>query len=392
MNELILPHVSFARQVLEEAPPGLPYPFVRRAQVAALPTIPHENTIEAPTFLMDMGLRRWRDPQVLFTGSLAKQPTLKKAWTALADRQDEALVLQTRAWEADRRTSQEISADLESLTIFTGDDAAGSAFAQLLDSAVRPFDTPRLATAVATMLSLTDPRRSYELLQRAAALTTSPVSRFLVDLRIVALLIKRLHDYDGALSLIKDLTKVAGAALRHYVVSDADAEAMQVLLLNLRALIEIRQDRLFDALTTMERAQAQMPDDGFVMVPTDMADRYRAQVRINVAQSLWVCGRESEAVTQINRHASITRGEHPYSLSEALLVAAYLNELAGEHSLALSYCLEAERRLMREGAPTRLAMCRRVAVAALNGMGKRGRAEKLARAIPRDVLGERFLV
>jgi hypothetical protein len=392
VSELVLPHVGFARQLLEEMPPGLPYPLVRRAQMAALPAVPQENTIEAPTFLMDMGLRRWRDPQVLFKGSLAKQPALKRTWAALADKQDEALVLQTRAWEADKRSSHEISADLESLTIFTGDDAAGSAFAQLLDSAVKPFDTPRLATAVATMLSLTDPRRSYELLQRAAGLTTNPVSRFLVDLRIVALLIKRLHDYEGALSLIKDLTKVASAALRHYVVSDADAEAMQVLLLNLRALIEIRQDRLFESLTTMERAQAQMPDDGFVMVPTDMADRYRAQVRINVAQALWVSGRESEAVTQINRHASITRNEHPYSLSEALLTAAYFNELAGEHSLALSYCLEAERRLMREGAPTRLAMCRRVAVAALNGMGKRGRAEKLARAIPRDVLGERFLV
>ncbi|MDR0593647.1 MAG: hypothetical protein LBG60_10430 [Bifidobacteriaceae bacterium] len=392
MSALILPHVVFARQVLDEAPSGLPYPFVRRCQIAALPSVPRENTIEAPTYLMDMGLRRWRDPQVLFKGTLGKQPGLKKAWGPLAAEQDEALVLQARAWESDQRQTHEISADLESLTILTGDDAAGTAFAQLLDSAVKPFDTPRLATAVATMLSLTDPRRSYELLQHAASITTNPVSHFLTDLRIVALLIKRLHDYEGALSLIRDLTKVASSALRHHIVSEADAEAMQVLLLNLRALIEIRQDRLFEALTTMERAQAQMPDDGFVMVPTDMADRYRAQVRINVAQALWESGRHSEAVTQINRHASTTRGEHPYSLSEALLVAGYFNELAGEHSLALSYCLEAERLLMREGAPSRLAMCRRVAVSALNGMGKRGRAEKLARAIPRDVLGERFLV
>jgi uncharacterized protein (DUF1778 family) len=392
VSDLILPHVTFARQVLEDLAVGLPYPFVRRAQIAALPALPQQNTIEAPSFLMDMGLRRWRDPQVLFKSSLAKQPALKRSWATLADKQDEALVLQARAWESEHRSTGEISADLESLTIFTGDDAAGSAFAELLDSAVKPIDSARLATAMATMLSLTDPRRSYELLQHAAAISADPVSHFLVDLRIVALLIKRLHDYDGALALIKDLTKVASSALTHHIVSEADAEAMQVLLLNLRALVEVRQDRLFESLTTMERAQAQMPDDGFVVVPTDMADRYRAQVRINVAQALWITGRESEAVTAINRHASITRSEHPYSLSEALAVAAYLNELFGEHSLALSYCLEAERLLMREGAPARLAMCRRVAVSALNGMGKRGRAEKLARAIPRDVLGERFLV
>jgi hypothetical protein len=213
-----------------------------------------------------------------------------------------------------------------------------------------------------------------------------------VDLRVLALLIKRLHDYDGALAMIKDLMKVASGAVRQYVVSEADGEAMRVLLLNWRALIEVRQDRLFEAVTTMERAQAQMPDDGFVKVPPDMADRYRSQVRINVAQALWISGRESEAVTQINRHASITRSEHPYSLSEALLVAAYFNELSGHHSLSLSYCLEAERLLAREGVPTRLAMCRRVAVASLNGLGKRGRAEKLARAISKDPLGEKFLV
>ena len=98
MSELVLPHVVFARQVLDEAPPGLPYPFVRRCQIAALPSVPQENTIEAPTYLMDMGLRRWRDPQVLFKGTLGKQPGLKKAWGPLAAEQDEALVLQARAW------------------------------------------------------------------------------------------------------------------------------------------------------------------------------------------------------------------------------------------------------------------------------------------------------
>jgi hypothetical protein len=388
----VLPHVVFAREVLEDLPPGLPYPFVRRAQVAALPALPAENSIEAPAYLVDMGLRRWRDPRSLFRATLDTNEHLKRRWAALARKQPDHIVFQAREWEAGRRATREISADFESLTIFTGDDAAGWRFAELLDSSVRPVDTPRLAVSLATMLSVTDPPKSYDLLRRAADLTSDPVSRFLVDLRILALLIKRLRDYDGALAMIRDLTKVASSAVRQYVVSEADGEAMHVLLLNWRALIEVREDRLFDAVTTMERAQAQMPGDGFVKVPSDMADRYRSQVRINVAQALWISGRESEAVTQINRHASITRAEHPYSLSEALLVAALFNELSGHHSLALSYCLEAERLLSREGVPTRLAMCRRIAVAALSGLGKRGRAEKLARSIPRDPLGEKFLV
>jgi hypothetical protein len=360
--------------------------------VAALPALPQQNSIEAPAFLMDMGLRRWRDPRALFKATLNKQEPLKRRWGSLSRGQREAMVLQARHWEAGRRSSEDISADFETLVIFTGDDTAGWRFAELLESSVRPIDSPRLATSLATMLSLTEPARAYQLLKTAGELTTDPVSRFLIDLRIVALLIKRLHDYEGARGLIKDLGKVATGATQHHLVSEADGEAMRVLLLNLRALVEIRQDEFLEAVTTMERAQAQMPDDGFVKVPVDMADRYRAQVRINVAQALWLVGRESEALTQINRHASVTRSEHPYSLSEALLVAAYLNELAGQHSMALSYCLEAERLLVREGVPTRLTMCRRIAVAALNGTGKRGRAEKLARGIPKDPLGEKFLV
>ncbi|MDR1825725.1 MAG: hypothetical protein LBR27_10455 [Bifidobacteriaceae bacterium] len=390
--QAVVPHVVFAREVVDAALPTLPYAFLRRAQVAALPALPVDNSIEVPAYLVDMGLRRWRDPKTLFQASLARHDLLAKRWKRLVDHQAEAHVLLARNWETGQRSSDDVTAHLETLVMFTGDDEAASHLAELLTSSTRPIDTPRLATAAATVLSLSQPRKSEELLRRAHAVATDPVSKFLLGLRMVALYIKRLHDHAAAQALIKDLTKVASAAVSSYVLSEADGEAARVLLLNLRALIETHEDRYFEAVTTMERAKAMMPDDGFVLVPADMADRYRAQVRINTAQALWLAGRESEAVTTINEHASITRGEHPYSLSEALLVAALFNELANNHTLALSYCLEAERLLIREGAPHRLATCRRVAVAALEGCGKHRRAEKLARTLIKDPLGERFLV
>ncbi|MDR1799753.1 MAG: hypothetical protein LBR19_07745 [Bifidobacteriaceae bacterium] len=392
MTAPVAPHVAFAREVVEAAPPGLPYAFMRRAQVAALPAVPVDNSIEVPAYLVDMGLRRWRDPQTLFTASLARQDALQKRWKRLAEHQGEAHMMLARHWETDQLSSAEVTSNLETLVMFTGDDEAGTHLAELLVASTRPIDTPRLATATATMVSLSDPHKAEELLRRAVVVATDPVSKFLLGLRLVALFIKRLHDHASAQALIKDLTKVASAAVSNYVLSEADGEAARVLLLNLRALIETHEERYFEAVTTMERARAMMPADGFVLVPSDMADRYRAQVRINTAQALWLAGRESEAVSVANEHASITRTEHPYSLSEALLVAALFNELSHNHTLALSYLLEAERLLIREGAPHRLATCRRIAVAALDGCGKRRRAEKLARALVKDPLGERFLV
>jgi hypothetical protein len=328
----------------------------------------------------------------LFTATLDKYEPLKTRWAGLAARQSEALTMQARHWEVGNVSTAEITSDLETMVMFTGDNDAAARLAGLITASPRTIDSPRLAVAAATIMSLTNPEASRDLLRLAGSLCGDPLSKAMVGLRLVAVSIKRLPDHERAMALIRELGKLASAGTAHHVISDADAGALRALLLNLRALLEVREDRLHDAVASMNRAATVMPEDGFVRVPIDMADRYRAQVRVNVAQALWLAGRESEAVGKINEHASITRTEHPYSLSEALLVAAYFNEVAGNHAISMSYCLESERLLIREGAPSRLAMCRRIAVAALDGSGKTRRAEKLARALVHDPGGERFLV
>jgi hypothetical protein len=257
---------------------------------------------------------------------------------------------------------------------------------------VRVIDLPRLAVAVAAVLAIEHPRSAMKLLRHTSTLIDDPSARFMVGLRMAALAVKRLRDHAGAEVLLKQLTTAAHAAVNNRAVSDADGAAMMALILNLKALVEVQQDRLLDSVATMRLAADTMPEDGFVKLSEDMADRYRGQVRANVVQALWLSGQESSAVAAVNQHATVTRGEHPYSLSEALTLAAYFNELAGRHTLSLSYCHEAERMLGKEGAPSRLAVCRRIAAAALAGSGKVGRAEKLARSLPKDPLGERFLV
>ena len=392
VKQIVLPHVAFARDMLAGETDRLPYPLVRRAQVAALPALPMGDSIEAPSYLMDLGLRRWPDPKRVFDGTLATNRSLAERWRRLAERQDDAVVMRVRQWEVGHCASQAISADLETMVQFTGDQAMASVLAGAIGSSVREIDSPRLAVACAATLCSEQPKTSMKLLSQASALVTDPVSKFLVGLRLAALSIKRLKDYDLANNLLKQLSTMGVAAVAGHVVSEADGHAMRALILNLQALVEVQQGQMLDAVDTMDKAANIMPPDGFVRVTRDMADRYRSQVRANVAQALWLAGQESKAVARINEHSSITRREHPYSLSEALTVAAFFNELARGHTLALSYCHEAERLLVREGAPGRLANCRRIAVVALNGMGKTARAQKLARAIPKDPMGERILV
>jgi hypothetical protein len=388
----VLPHIALARHIVASPSPELPYPLLRRAQLAALPALPAESSVTLPAVLLDLGLRRWRDPQLLFAGGLERDPELAGWWEQLKVGQDQAIAHQVGLWESGEKHSSSIGADLESLIVFTGDNSAGIGLARHLAAAVRPLDTPRLAVATATMTAMDDPAEAYKLLDRAWELALTPLAQFLIRLRQVALLIKRLYDYGAARNLITALQTAAGAALGGYIVSEADAAGMEALLLNLRALIEVREDDVLTAVDTMDRAARIMPDDGFVVVSEDMADRYRAQVRINVVQTLWLAGRRAEAVQRINSHVAVTRSEHPYSLSEALLVAAYINFLGGEHGMALSYCMEAERHVAAEGTPTRLMMCRRIAAGALARLGKTRRAQILARQMVKDPLGDHRLV
>jgi hypothetical protein len=239
---------------------------------------------------------------------------------------------------------------------------------------------------------LENPREAGRLFETARDLCTTHLGRYMAELRRAALLIKRVQDYPASRQLIQELQAEATSHGASWLLSEADMYGVQALLLNLRALIEVREDDLETALATMDEAAAIMPDDGFVIVPGDMADRYRAQVRINVVQTLWLLGHVPQAIQRINAHVTITRTEHPYSLSEALLVAGYFNFLGGEYGMALSYCMEAERLIASEGAPTRLAMCRRIAVGSLARMGKRRRADILAHHMVKDSLGDHRLV
>ena len=392
MTSLTLPHVHFARDLLGDLTADLPYALVRRAQVAALPAVPAQSVVEVPAYLIDLGLRRWRDPALLFHGSLERNPGLRERWATYRDQQPSAFDACVRAWEAGERTSEEVAADIETLLVLTGDNEATLSLAKGVGAAVRTVDHARLAVDIAAMHSIDDPARSLELFDQALELARTPGGVFLIHLRRLALLIKRLGDFGAAYRLFAELWKGAVEAQRDYVVSDADASGMHALLLNLRALIEVRKEDYAAALRTMEEAEVVMPDDGFVVVSSEMADRYRSQVRINVVQTLWLTGQVTRALQRINAHVTITRTEHPYSLSEALLVAAYMCFLGGEHAMSLSYCMEAERLIAAEGTPTRLAMCRKIAVAALSRLGKVRRAEILARQLAKDPLGDHRLV
>ncbi|MDR3202290.1 MAG: hypothetical protein LBT54_04060, partial [Bifidobacteriaceae bacterium] len=112
MTDATLPHVVLAREMVADVQADFPYALLRRAQVAALPALPADNFVEAPSYLVDLGLRRWRDPATLFAGGLARNPRLARRWEELKAGQEPALVMLARAWETGQCSTAAVNAGL----------------------------------------------------------------------------------------------------------------------------------------------------------------------------------------------------------------------------------------------------------------------------------------
>ncbi|WP_448059239.1 hypothetical protein [Cellulomonas hominis] len=388
-----LPHVRLAREALALGPgAGLPAVFLHRAQLAAIPASPAQSFVETPAHLIDLGVRRWREPQVFFEESLRLRPEWQGRWSALVADQDSAMERVLAGWRQGAVSAPEVEAVTESLAVFTGDLVTAGRLADGVLAAERPVDDVRLAVVLATLICWPRPGDAVALLHRAAALSRTIIGGYLVQLRIAAVLSKRADRQDEAMAVLDRVEHdVLAAGARHRMAA-ADQGAIRALVANLRALVNLRRGDRAGALAAVTESAGLMPDGGFVLVSRDMADRYRAQVRINLCLMYLLLGRGHEAVAAADLHVRATRREHPYSLSEALTVAAYVHQQQGVPAMALSYCREAEPLLRREGAPVRLRLCRQVAVAALAAAGRSTKAAALARALAADPLGLRRLL
>jgi len=365
--------------------------FIERAHAAALPSTMAQMTIRTPAYLTDLGLRRWTDPGQFFALNLQLSPDIEEAHSDLQLLDDISISSLIGQWESDLVDDSTMTGHLESALVFSQSDDLARQIGAAIASSRRKPSSIRMMIDLASVMANIDAAKALSILDAACAQTPDPIGKALIMLRQASVLVKRAHDHSGASDVMDKMERLSALWCSEYRISESDQRVVLGVVKNLRALSATQAGDLEGALHLVEEAVKLIGTENLVTVEADMAARYRAQARINRAQAQEAMGRRSEAVQTAVGHVDLVREDHPFSLSEGLLVASIFCAKSGDHSRAFEYAQEAELLVMCEASPTRLAHSRRMKAIALDGMGRSAEARAIVETISEDPLGLRLL-
>ena len=348
-------------------------------------------TIRTPAYLTDLGLRRWTDPGQFFALNLQLSPDIEEAHSDLQLLDDISISSLIGQWESDLVDDSTMTGHLESALVFSQNDDLARQIGAAIASSRRKPSSIRMMIDLASVMANIDAAKALSILDAACAQTPDPIGKALIMLRRASVLVKRAHDHSGASDVMDEMERLSALWCTEYRISESDQRVVLGVVKNLRALSATQTGDLEGALHLVEEAVKLIGTENLVTVEADMAARYRAQARINRAQAQEAMGRRSEAVQTAVGHVDLVREDHPFSLSEGLLVASIFCAKSGDHSRTFEYAQEAELLVMREASPTRLAHSRRMKAIALDGMGRSAEARAVVETISEDRLGLRLL-
>ena len=389
--ELTVYPLRVARRALELTGSGVfADGFIQRAAAAALPALPTSRDIRNPHYLTDLGVREFKDPGVFFEAHLALNPELH------AERPDDDLGRTLdgwcRAWVCGDVPVSRLSALFEVLIGFQGDwDAALHVAAFVAAHREGPVDHTLAVYAATTLAARADPL-ALPMFDTAARLAPTDADHFMVLVRKATYEFKRNRSIAGGNAVLDLAVELLDRWRRDNLLSPGDREVLHAVSGNLRALSHAMRKDWAGALQLLEHARAEIDAEGLVVVDTDARGRYRAQIRINLAQTHWLRGDTEAALRVIEEHAELIVDDHPYSVSEALAIASYMNYRTGRYPRALTLGRRAERILRGEASPVRLASCRKTLIGALHRSGQSSLAERGCGLAARDPLGLEELV
>lgn len=361
--------------------------FLERASAAALPAAPRNRDIRTPNNLSDLGVRASRDPLLFYQHNLQLDPAL----AGLADQTEpddgSAQNAWIAAWDAGQVSVGQMKGALDAYVSFQGDWESACNLGRLIAESPRAIDNFQLALSVAAILGAVGNAASIENFDRAANIATTEIELFMCSVRRAACELKRFKRAGDALATLASADALAEQWVRDGLISAADRDALQAVSNNLRALAMLQTGAADEAHALMLSACELSNSDGLVTVGIDETLRYRAQIRMNLAQLRWRQGHHEEALSRMRDHLEATRREHPFSLSEALVFTGYLSYLMKDHATALDLLAEGEQLIAHEASPVRLEACRKIKLAVLNALSREADVLEVLEALNSDPLG-----
>lgn len=351
--------------------------FTERARLAA--GIIEPRTILTPTYLTDLGVRRFTDLTTFYRLNARLIPGL--------DEQRRSVRI-----DAGSRTESDVDLDavasiLDAVVVFWGDYDLAENLARSLGSQTPMASSYTFLTYSAHLHAATTPALAVKLLLMAKKSAATPTLAFTSDLRRSAIVLKRQRDPEGARKLLRTVRDGLTVLTETHQATSSDVATMSAMTLNLEALALIRLGQAEDAWEAITHARDAIRASGLNIVGEPEARRYRTQIVGNAARLAWLLERRKLAL-QLWRenHETASQDDH-YSRGETTFGLAYGLYLSGDYDASAVMARAAALRICREAGPDRLAVARKVWAAAAARAGRMDEARWILATEQKDPLG-----
>ncbi|MEX3564636.1 hypothetical protein [Micrococcus endophyticus] len=338
-----------------------------------------ERTIQTPTFLTDLGLRRFFDASEFYEISIASDNYLLDLYRTRANLP-----------EIDNITVEdELLADtLDGLVLLWGDYGRASAIvASLRNYLLLYCNSYKLLTYSASLIADDSPKFAEALYERAQECTSSIANQMVTKLRCCALVLKKEHDTGRALTLLDELQNWIEMQAGDNLVTGADVNTMHAMTLNLKSLARIRLKDQVAAWREISQAKLLVEVNNLSVMGRSEALRYRTQITGNTARLAWLMGKSNVALDLWEENYGKAINEDRYSLSETQFGLAYGLYLIGDYNRSRILAEKSQILIAREASPNRLRLARKVLAAARAKLGDEEGASQVITQMEKDKLG-----
>ncbi|MDY6056115.1 hypothetical protein [Micrococcus sp.] len=342
-----------------------------------------ERTIQTPTFLTDLGLRKFTDASDFYELSITSNKHLQDIYK---NRPPHPTV--------DKKIfGDEFIADtLDALVLLWGDyESASNIAVSLKDYLKDESRSYKLLTYAAGLISEKNSKYSEVLYERAYTFTSSAANKMVAKLRRCALVLKKERDPGRALLMLEELENWIYVQRGFSEINESDMDTMTAMTLNLKSLAQIRCNDINAAWETIARARSLVKVEDLSAMGRSEALRYRTQITGNAARLAWLMGKESAAASLWEENYKQAKYEDNYSISETTFGLAYGSYLMGDYSRSQNLAEKAQILIANEASPNRLRLARKVLAGARAKLGDEAGASEVLYKMNSDKLGINIL-
>jgi hypothetical protein len=333
--------------------------FISRAKIAAteIDSINRIPTIAEPSYLTDLGVRRFADPEKIYKENISRLGLTELHVPESSERFLASVPLSAFASEIDK------------YLLFIGDYESCARVIEIRRDEIVSSGDYELLVYSGTIEGALAFGTAIEFFQAAYESTHLAENKFMALHRKAIVQLKRLRDFDSAENSLDLLVKEIHQSFSAGLISEGDMLGFEDMANNARALVYVVRNKMDVARSFLPKKHHIRPRRDLLILDFDQACRYQAQENINLAQLFLSKNYNADAISILKDNTVFCSLWAENYLSESLSILAYALFLNKEFQLSLILSLQSAKLIEKESSPTRLRKNQEVIVGSIHQLG-----------------------